>query len=129
MTRAGDVGLPTRTMRFSDRNNWAPRLGMAYRPSFLKNTVIRSGYGIFYIDALNGNNLSDFTATSVPWIITQSVNNTDPPTLTNQHLFEPLDTPGAAIAQSAADRLRPPRAIPLRAGMERLGAAPIAAEA
>ncbi len=96
MIRAEDAGLPPRTMRFPDKNNWAPRLGVAYRPPFLKNTVLRGGYGVFYLDMLNSNNYSDFTATSIPWIITQSVNNTDPPTLTNEHLFQPLDAPGAA---------------------------------
>jgi hypothetical protein len=30
----------------ADRNNFAPRVGLAY--SFLKNTVIRAGFGIFY---------------------------------------------------------------------------------
>jgi hypothetical protein len=29
-----------------DRNNWAPRIGIAWKP--LKNTVIRAGYGINY---------------------------------------------------------------------------------
>ena len=31
-----------------DRNNWAPRVGFAWRVPGLKDTVIRSSYGIFY---------------------------------------------------------------------------------
>ncbi len=31
-----------------DRSLYAPRLGIAWRPKFLKNTVIRSGYGVNY---------------------------------------------------------------------------------
>lgn len=31
-----------------DKNNFAPRLGFAWRPSFLKDTVVRTGYGIYY---------------------------------------------------------------------------------
>lgn len=96
MTRAEDVGFPTRTLRFPDKNDWGPRFGLAYRPSFLPNTAIRMGFGIFY-DLLNGNNNSDLTATSIPWIISQGVRNTLPvPTLDNQHLFPPFDAPGAA---------------------------------
>jgi hypothetical protein len=95
MIRAEDAGLPTRTLRYPDKNNWGPRAGLAYRPPFLKDTVIRAGYGVFY-HLLNGNNYSDFTATSIPWIITQAVVNTEPVTLDNQHLFAPFDAPGAA---------------------------------
>ena len=31
-----------------DENNFAPRVGFAYRPSFLKDTVIRGGAGTYY---------------------------------------------------------------------------------
>lgn len=96
MTTADSVGLPNRTLRFPDKNNWGPRFGLAYRPTFLKNTVFRMGYGIYY-DLMNGNNYSNITATSIPWIISQGVNNTLPvPTLDNQNLFAPFSAPGAA---------------------------------
>jgi outer membrane receptor protein involved in Fe transport len=96
MTTAASVGLPNRTLRFADKNNWAPRLGIAYRPAFLKNTVIRAGFGVFY-SLINGNNNSDLTATAIPWIISQGANNTLPtPTLDNGNLFVPFDAPGAA---------------------------------
>jgi hypothetical protein len=32
----------------SDLNNFAPRLGLAWKPEFLKTTVIRAGAGVFY---------------------------------------------------------------------------------
>jgi outer membrane receptor protein involved in Fe transport len=96
MTTADSVGLPNRTLRFPDKNNWGPRFGLAYRPTFLKDTVFRMGYGIYY-DLMNGNNYSNITATSIPWIISQGVNNTLPvPTLNNQNLFAPFSAPGAA---------------------------------
>ncbi|HVN81101.1 MAG TPA: carboxypeptidase regulatory-like domain-containing protein [Terriglobia bacterium] len=99
LVKAADVGLPNRSLRFPDKNNWAPRFGLAWRPSFLKETVLRLGYGIFY-ELHNGNNNSDFTATSIPWIIGQSVYNTKPvPTLDNQHLFPPGDAGWAAGVQ------------------------------
>jgi hypothetical protein len=68
---------------------------LAYRPSFLKNTVVRLGYGVFY-SLLDANNYSDMSATSLPWIISQGVNNTLPvPTLNNHSLFAPFTALGA----------------------------------
>lgn len=96
MVRAEEVDLPNRTLRFPDKNDWGPRIGLAYRPQFLKSTVVRIGYGIFY-SLINGNNNSDLTATSIPWIISQSANNALPvPSLNNRNLFVPFDAPGAA---------------------------------
>lgn len=96
MVRAEDVHLPTRSLRFPDKNNWGPRLGLAWRPAFLKETVFRLGYGVFY-ELVNGNNYSNLTATTIPWIISQGVSNTLPtPTLNNQNLFAPFSAPGAA---------------------------------
>jgi hypothetical protein len=46
---AGTLGLPS-TLVKADRNNIAPRFGVAYRP-WGANTVFRSGYGIFYDEA------------------------------------------------------------------------------
>ncbi len=48
--RLGPAGLMV-----PDKNDWAPRLGLAFSP--WKNTAIRSSYGIFYQD-LAGNNLN-----------------------------------------------------------------------
>src|SRR4029077_5166738 len=31
-----------------DYNNFAPRVGFSYSPGFLRNTVLRSAYGVFY---------------------------------------------------------------------------------
>jgi hypothetical protein len=47
VVEASSVGLPGRTLIRTDRNNFAPRIGLAYRP-FGNRTVFRSGFGIFY---------------------------------------------------------------------------------
>lgn len=98
LTTAQAAGLPSRSLRFSDRDSWGPRIGLAYKPSFLKNTVVRLGYGIFY-PLLDANDYSNITATSLPWIISQGVNNTLPvPTLNDQNLFPPFASLGVASA-------------------------------
>ncbi len=44
---AKDAGLPGQTLVRTDRNNFAPRIGFAFRP-WGNNTVVRGGFGIFY---------------------------------------------------------------------------------
>lgn len=44
---AGNSAKPAGLLSL-DKNNWAPRVGFAWRVPGLKNTVIRSSYGVFY---------------------------------------------------------------------------------
>ena len=37
-----------RSLIDKDGNNFGPRIGFAYQPSFLKDSVVRAGYGIYY---------------------------------------------------------------------------------
>lgn len=46
LTFAGVGGQP-RTLWNGDKNNFAPRIGLAWNPQ--KNTVVRAGYGVFYV--------------------------------------------------------------------------------
>jgi hypothetical protein len=41
------AGLPPRSLVEADRNNWNPRLGIAYRPFADTRTVVRAGYGSY----------------------------------------------------------------------------------
>ncbi len=43
----GRDGIP-RAGYESDRNNWAPRLGLAWTPGSRGTTVLRAGYGLYY---------------------------------------------------------------------------------
>jgi hypothetical protein len=47
IVEAKDVGLPGKTLLKTDKNNFAPRIGLAWRP-WGNRTVFRAGYGIFY---------------------------------------------------------------------------------
>jgi hypothetical protein len=43
----GKNGIP-RSGYVPDRNNWAPRIGIAWAPGSGANTVVRAGYGVYY---------------------------------------------------------------------------------
>jgi hypothetical protein len=45
---ASEAGVPSRALARTDRNNFAPRVGVAFRPFGHAHTVIRGGYGLFY---------------------------------------------------------------------------------
>ena len=47
VVEASSAGYDGTTLSRTDRNNFAPRFGLAWRP-FGANTVLRAGYGIFY---------------------------------------------------------------------------------
>ncbi|HZT28343.1 MAG TPA: TonB-dependent receptor [Bryobacteraceae bacterium] len=63
-----------------DWNNFAPRFGFAYRPSFTKNTVLRGGFGIYY--TTDNFNEEQFKVIGPPFYQSQTLNS-DPtkPTL------------------------------------------------
>jgi hypothetical protein len=72
---ASSGGIYERALVHPDRNNWAPRAGLAWR--LLPKTVIRTGYGVSYIhfNRLGGENL---LAYNPPSVITTSITNPDP---------------------------------------------------
>lgn len=65
LIQAKDGSIYDRSLVNPDRNNWAPRLGVAY--SLTPKTVIRSAYGMSYVhfNRLGGENLLSFNGPHV----------------------------------------------------------------
>ena len=80
------VGLPN-SLRRLDKNNFAPRLGIAWRPG-AENLVVRAGYGVFY-GLIQGNRTQSTAFVNPPFLADEStvVNTTPVPTKTLANLF------------------------------------------
>ncbi|MCW5978722.1 MAG: carboxypeptidase regulatory-like domain-containing protein [Bryobacteraceae bacterium] len=90
VVEASAAGLPSETLIRSDRNNFLPRIGLAYRP-FGERTVIRSGFGVFY-DVVPRN----ITQGGIPYVINEP-NFTNPagnPLITLPQAFPSTGTGG-----------------------------------
>jgi hypothetical protein len=70
-----DLGLPVGIQ--PGQNDFAPRFGIAWRPNGADKTVVRAGYGIFYLFP-DGGNINNFVAT-VPFIAATTIFNDRPP--------------------------------------------------
>ena len=75
LVKAKDGSLFERTLVHSDRNNFAPRLGLAY--SLTPKTVIRGGYGISYVHQ-NRVGSADLLGINGPQVVIATVNQTNP---------------------------------------------------
>jgi hypothetical protein len=97
--RLGLVDTPDRTSRYSQDRYWnllAPRLGFSYR--FTDKTVVRGGYGIFYLPndvvfATAPNN-APVNAIATPWVATIDNGVTPAGTLSNPFPNGLLQPPG-----------------------------------
>jgi outer membrane receptor protein involved in Fe transport len=75
---SASAGLPRRSLIYPDKRDWAPRIGFAYQPSFLRSLTVRGSYGISYnADPQLGFTMS-YMFTVPPFTATRSFNNSDP---------------------------------------------------
>lgn len=84
---ARDFGLPPALMK-TNYNNFAPRVGLAWRPGGGVRTVIRAGYGIFYASSMT-NRIRNNLGNVFPFGITQtfSKDTKNPKALTLANAF------------------------------------------
>ena len=66
----GQLGYPAGLV-YTDKNNWAPRVGLAYRPFNTDTTVVRAGFGIFY--GVDDGNTYFNNVRAVPSIIPHTI--------------------------------------------------------
>jgi len=79
-------GLP-RALIHGSYNNWEPRIGIAWQPTFLKpKTVVRAGYSIFYNESIY-NTLARELAYQAPVAVSQTLTTTSAEPLTLENGF------------------------------------------
>jgi carboxypeptidase family protein/TonB-dependent receptor-like protein len=89
---ANSVGLPARTLLRTDRNNFAPRIGVAYRPFGGARTVLRGGYGLYY-----DMTPIDLQAARAPFVLSETpFTNPTIPTVVLPTVFPASGTSGPA---------------------------------
>lgn len=98
VVEASTLGYPSGTLMKTDRNNFAPRIGLAWRP-FGADTVVRAGYGIFYDVVPNR-----IDAGGVPFVINepQFVNPRDNPVVVFPRVFPATGTGGPSTVSIPA---------------------------
>ncbi len=110
--------LPTHSVWLTDKNGYAPRVGFAWSPSFLKGTIIRGGAGTYYNSPINLNNVNGYPG-GVPYTVNNRFTSSATSSLT---LANPFPSAGANITNSPVGvslNYKNPRAYTYTLGMQR----------
>jgi hypothetical protein len=86
VTGSGSALLPNPPVH-ADKNNYAPRFGMAYRVA--ANTTVRAGFGIFYAYSGGGAAVNNMQSAPPFFVFANLVSDPTRPTLRNSDLFPP----------------------------------------
>jgi len=90
LLRVAGIGGNGRRLRNTDFNTFQPRLGLAYTLDQSRKTVIRSGFGVSYVDTLIGGQQ---LYKNLPFYFAQSITTTataPPPALLSQGFQAPV---------------------------------------
>jgi Carboxypeptidase regulatory-like domain/TonB dependent receptor-like, beta-barrel len=104
---AREVGQPN-DLQEIDHKQFSPRVGFAYRPFNNNRTVVRAGYGIFYV-LQRGNPAVSTPIINLPFILDEFKNNSTPvPAFTTASLFDAPFVFGTALINTFDTKLRSP---------------------
>ena len=71
-TGAPQIGTNYQT--YTGIDNFQPRIGLAWQPGFLPNTVVRAAYGISTY--MEGNGVNNLAVVNPPYVVNREANNT-----------------------------------------------------
>jgi hypothetical protein len=71
-TGAPQIGTNYNT--YNGRANFQPRIGLAWQPGFMPNTVVRAAYGISTY--MEGNGVNNLAVVNPPYVVNREANNT-----------------------------------------------------
>ncbi len=100
--KAGKGGLV-----FPDRNDWAPRIGLSYKPFRTNRMVLRASYSLYY-SVVVSNSFSRYLGKNYPFYYTESAQSpVDSPDLDLANPFENV-APPELVVRGIETRLRTP---------------------